>query len=153
MCDFNSKSRGNALAPNRRNLLPTKLGLPEKRLCNQRVGCLLNFLALGYYKPSPEVIIVLALISRIVLSLSPLHDNLWRKNVTISIYCNFGIQNFNSSFIPFFLLVCLIIKSMGFAGVLVFLMVALFGSGALSGKMLLVRIVKNSNIPVYFRAG
>ncbi len=29
----------------------------------------------------------------------------------------------------------------------------IFGSGALSGKMLLVRIVKNNEIDAYFRAG
>ncbi len=38
MCDINSTSRGNILAPNRRNLLPSTIRTVRQRLCNQRVG-------------------------------------------------------------------------------------------------------------------
>ena len=40
MRDINNTSRGNALAPYRRNSLScTVRRLPDKRLCNQMVGC------------------------------------------------------------------------------------------------------------------
>ena len=41
MRDINSMSRGNALAPNRRNSLPCRVRTSRQRSCHESVGCLL----------------------------------------------------------------------------------------------------------------